>query len=129
MGVTMLIVDDNSRVRMLIRRISAQEPGLHVVGEAGAGAEAIRRTHAPRPASAFLDLLIPQVNRLGARGRIQAERPKTKVIPMTVHTEDAYRMAAEASGADAFLLKKTLRTVLLPTIRRIRSSMSPPNTP
>jgi hypothetical protein len=47
----------------------------------------------------------------------------------TVHTEDAYWRAAEASGADAFLLKKTLMAALLPTIRRVRSSMSPPNPP
>ena len=47
----------------------------------------------------------------------------------TVHIEDAYWRAAEASGADAFLLKKTLTAALLPTIRRVRSSMSPPNPP
>jgi hypothetical protein len=43
-----------------------------------------------------------------------------------VHDEDAYRQAAEASGADAFLLKKTLGTVLLPTVRRVCGSMPPP---
>ena len=34
--------------------------------------------------------------------------------------------AAEASGADAFLLKKTLMTVLLPTIRRLLAATPPP---
>ena len=43
---------------------------------------------------------------------------------MTVHDEDAYRQAAEASGADAFLLKKTLVTALLPTIRRLRDALA-----
>lgn len=75
-----------------------------------------------------MDLVMPRVNGLEAMRRIKAERPETKVIIMTVHTEDAYRRAAEASGADAFLLKKTLMTALLATIRRVRSSMSPPNT-
>jgi DNA-binding NarL/FixJ family response regulator len=128
MGVTMLIVDDNSRMRALVRRISAQEPDLHVVGEAEDGAEAIRLAQELRPAIVLMDLVMPRVNGLEAMRRIKAERPETKVIIMTVHTEDAYREAAEASGTDAFLLKKTLMTALLPTIRRIRSSMSPPNT-
>ncbi len=128
MGVTMLIVDDNPRVRALIRRISAQEPDLHVVGEAEDGAEAIRLALEFRPAIVLMDLVMPRVNGLEAMRRIKAERPETKVIIMTVHTEDAYRKAAEAYGTDAFLLKKTLMTALLPTIRRIRSSMSPPNT-
>jgi DNA-binding NarL/FixJ family response regulator len=72
---------------------------------------------------------MPQVDGLEALRRIKAEQPETKVIIVTVHTEDAYRTAAEASGADAFLLKKTLMTVLLPTIRCMRSRMSPPHAP
>jgi DNA-binding NarL/FixJ family response regulator len=129
MGATILIVDDNPQLRTLIRRISAQEPDLYVVGEAGDGAEAIRLTHELRPDIVLLDLVMPQVDGLEALRRIKAEQPEIKVIIVTVHTEDAYRTAAEASGADAFLLKKTLMTVLLPTIRCMRSRMSPPHAP
>lgn len=128
MGATILIVDDNPRLRALIRRLATQNPALQVVGEAEDGAEAIRLNHELRPDIVLMDLVMPRVNGLEAMRRIKAERPETKVIIMTVHTEDAYRRAAEASGADAFLLKKTLMTALLATIRRVRSSMSPPNT-
>jgi DNA-binding NarL/FixJ family response regulator len=126
MGVTILIVDDNSQLRALIRGIAAQAPDLHVVGEAEDGAEAIRLTHELQPDIVLLDLVMPRVNGLEALRRIKVERPDTKVIIVTVHSEDAYRRAAEDGGADAFLLKKTLLTVLLPTIQRMRRSMSPP---
>jgi DNA-binding NarL/FixJ family response regulator len=129
MGATILIVDDNSRLRALIRRITTQKPALQVVGEAEDGAEAIRLVQLLRPDIVLMDLVMPRVSGLEALRQIKAERPETKVIIMTVHTEDAYRRTAEASGTDAFLLKKTLMTALLPTIRRLRSSMSPPNTP
>jgi DNA-binding NarL/FixJ family response regulator len=128
MGATILIVDDNSRLRALIRRITIQKPMLQVVGEAEDGAEAIRFTHLLRPDIVLMDLVMPLVNGLEAMRRIKVEHPETKVIIMTVHTEDAYRRTAEANGADAFLLKKTLMTTLLPTIQRVCSCMSPPTT-
>jgi DNA-binding NarL/FixJ family response regulator len=124
-----LIVDDHAPVRTLIRGIAAQEPDLHVVGEAADGAEAIRLTYERRPDIVLMDLIMPRVNGLEALRRIKAERPETKVIIMTIHSEDAYRRAAEESGADAFLLKKTLMAGLLPTIRRLCSLMPPPDTP
>jgi DNA-binding NarL/FixJ family response regulator len=128
MRATILIVDDNLRLRALIRTISAQEPALQVVGEAEDGAEAIRFTHLLRPDIVLMDLVMPRVNGLEAMRQIKVEHPETKVIIMTVHTEDAYRRTAEANGADAFLLKKTFMTTLLPTIRRVCNCMSPPTT-
>jgi DNA-binding NarL/FixJ family response regulator len=65
---------------------------------------------------------------LEAARRIKAACPASQVIIVTVHTEDAYRQAAEASGADAFLVKKTLMTTLLPTIGRLRATTSPRRT-
>jgi DNA-binding NarL/FixJ family response regulator len=128
MGTTILIVDDNPRLRALIRRITTQKPALQVVGEAEDGAEAIRLVHLLQPDIVLMDLVMPRVSGLEALRRIKVEHPETKVIIITVHTEDAYRRTAEANGADAFLLKKTLMTTLLPTIRRVCSCMSPPTT-
>jgi DNA-binding NarL/FixJ family response regulator len=123
MEVTVLIVDDNAQLRALIREIVAEASNLQVVGEAD-GAEAIQLVQALRPAIVLLDLIMPQVNGLEVLRWIKVEHPETKVIIVTVHDEDAYRQAAEASGADAFLLKKTLVTILLPTIRRLRESLA-----
>jgi DNA-binding NarL/FixJ family response regulator len=116
MRVTILIVDDNAQLRTFMREIMADASDLQVVGEAADGAEAMQLVQALRPAIVLLDLIMPQVNGLEVLRWIKVEHPKTKVIIVTVHDEDAYRQAAETSGADAFLLKKTLGTVLLPTI-------------
>ena len=124
MGTTIVIVDDNAQIRTLMREITAQEPDFQVVGEAEDGAEAICLAQALQPDIVLLDLVMPRVNGLEALRRIKAARPETKVIIVTVHDEDAYRQAAVDSGADAFLLKKTLVTILLPTIRRLCDSLA-----
>ena len=87
---------------------------------------ALRLAQALQPDIVLLDLAMPRVNGLEALRRIKAERPATTVIIVTVHAEDAYRQAAADGGADAFLLKKTLVAVLLPTIQRLRGSLPPP---
>jgi DNA-binding NarL/FixJ family response regulator len=122
MAATIVIVDNNAGIRTLLRGLVAQAPDLHLVGEAEDGAEALRLVQALRPDIVLLDIVMPRVNGLEALRRMKGERPQTKVIIITVHTEDAYRQAAVDSGADAFLLKKTLITVLLPTIRCLRNA-------
>ena len=126
MAVTVLIVDDNAQFRTLLREIVAKEPELHVVSEAADGAEAMRLALELRPNIMLLDLGMPRVNGLEVLRWSKVERPERKVVIVTVHTEDAYRQTAEASGADAFLLKKTLGTDLLPTLQRLRGSLAPP---
>src|SRR5712691_9473712 len=101
MAATIVIVDDNARVRVLLRGIAVQESDLQVVGEAEDGAEAIRLAQELQPDLVLVDPAMPQVNGLEALRRIKAERPETKVIIVTVHTEDAYRQAAADGGADA----------------------------
>ena len=123
MEATVLIVDDNAQLRALMREIVAEASNLQLVGEAADGAEAMQLVQALRPAIVLLDLIMPQVNGLEVLRWIKVEHPETKVIIVTVHDEDAYRQAAETSGVDAFLLKKTLGTVLLPTIRRLYGCM------
>ena len=123
MAVTILIVDDNSILRGLMRAIMAEESDLHVVGEAADGAEAIRLAQELRPDIMLLDLALPRVSGLEVLRWTKAERPEIKVIIVTVHDEDAYRQVAADGGADAFLLKKTLVTILLPTIQHLRGPM------
>jgi DNA-binding NarL/FixJ family response regulator len=129
MPATLLIVDDQSLFRALMRRIVEQHTDLEVVGEAADRREAIQRTHELQPDLVLLDLVLPEVNGLEATQQIKAVHPASKVIIVTVHTEEAYRRAADESGADAVLLKKTLMTTLLPTSQSLLGLKESPNAP
>ena len=129
--IHILLVEDNPGDARLtleaFREARAPSRLSHVVNGVQA-LEFLRRVgihaEAARPDLILLDLVMPRVNGLEALRWIKAEHPEIKVIIVTVHSEDAYRQAAEASGADAFLLKKTLGTMLLPTIRRLCGSLA-----
>ncbi len=116
---TLLIVDDDARIRGHIKDLLGGETGIQVLGEAEDGEEAVRVARELRPTVVLMDLAMPRTGGLEALRRTKRELPETKVIVVTVHGEDAYRRAAFALGADAFIIKKRLRDELLSTLRRI----------
>lgn len=119
MPTTILIVDDDERVRETLARILEKDREFTVVGEAGDGSEALELARTLSPDLILMDLAMPRVNGLEATRSIKAERPETKVIIITRYQEDAYRQAAAQSGADAFLPKGTRVPELLTTIRQL----------
>lgn len=118
--LTLLIVDDDPENRQVVRRViersALEAPGGVNVAEGSDGEEAIRLARELHPEIVLMDIAMPRLNGLEATRRIKAEQPDTKVVILTVHDERAYREAAVAMDADAFLAKKTLMTSLVPTI-------------
>lgn len=117
-SLNLLIADDDPGFRKLVRRLLDTARAATVVGEAGDGEEAVRLAHELHPDVILMDIAMPRLGGLEAIQRAKAERPDTKVVVVTVHGEEAYRKAAADRGADAFVLKKTISTELLPAIRR-----------
>lgn len=121
-SLSLLLADDDPSFRRLVKRLlEDQDPYANVIGEAGDGEEAVRLARELRPDVILMDIAMPRLGGLEAVRRAKAELPDTKIIMVTFHGEEAYRKAAEDSGADAFVLKKSLSTELVPAIRRVVS--------
>jgi DNA-binding NarL/FixJ family response regulator len=99
-----LLVDDHALFRAgLTSLLNAW--GVHVVGQAGDGQEAIARTRELQPDLIFMDINMPTLSGLEATCAIKSEFPGVKVIMLTVSDDDQDLFEAIKSGADGYLLK------------------------
>lgn len=118
-ATSVLIVDDHQGFREGLRLYLGLQPEIRVVAEARNGEEAIRLAQAHRPDVILLDLDMPGAPGLETLRRIKADRPETKVIVVTMHSEEPYRDFALENGADAFVSKTAVMTHLIPAIRQV----------
>jgi CheY-like chemotaxis protein len=100
---TILIVDDNKRLRGTIRALLEQE-GLTVCGEAADGAEAIEKAKELKPDVVLLDLAMPKLNGAEVAPVIKQTLPKVLLVVFTLHGDEAERLAP-ALGFDVVLHK------------------------
>lgn len=102
----MLVVDDDSGLRRLLKRI-LERSGWQVL-EAGDGRLGLELYLARRPAIAFVDLVMPGLDGAELIRAIRATHPEAKLVAMSGAASFAGLPAAEAAreaGADSFLAK------------------------
>jgi DNA-binding NarL/FixJ family response regulator len=117
MPLTVVVVDDDLDYRHIVRYLLASvSDTMVIVGEAADGEEALAVALRERPDIVITDLVMPRLNGVELTRRLRQELPLTKVILISSYTEDAYRLMASDSGADAFVNKQVITRTLLPAI-------------
>ena len=102
--VRLLLVDDHRTLRDGLR-LSMEEAGFVVAGEAGDGEEAIRLAEALRPDVVLMDVSMPVLDGVEATRLIHQRVPETRVVMLTMHGESDVMSRAIAAGAVGYLLK------------------------
>ncbi len=115
-GVTVLLVDDDPDMRLLMRDVVSTLSAAVDVREAGDGLEALaylrregRFAGAPRPDLVYLDLEMPRMGGQGVLRELKND-PDLSDIPVVVLTgldDDEQRRIATDNGAVAYVLKPT----------------------
>jgi DNA-binding NarL/FixJ family response regulator len=126
--IRVLTVDDHPLVREGIAGLIGVQPDMTVVGEAGNGRDAIQQFRTHRPDVTLMDLQMPEMNGLDALIAIRTEFPEARVIMLTTYEGDVHILRALKAGAQGYLLKNTLHSDLLRTIRAVHAgkrSLSP----
>jgi DNA-binding NarL/FixJ family response regulator len=100
-----LVADDHTLVRTGMRLLLESMPGITVVGEAADGGEALRLIEQLRPDVVIMDLAMPGVSGLDALRQAADRFPRTRIVVVSMHADEAYVQRALASGAAGYLLK------------------------
>ena len=116
MCITILIIEDHAAVRSLLRsRLEAAFRRCRVI-EAGSGEEAIALLGVESPRLVVADIGLPGMNGIETTRRIKALLPSTQVVMLTMYDDEAYRAAAAAAGASAYVSKRLVQIDLVPTV-------------
>jgi len=126
--IRILEVDDHPLVRDGITGLVATQTDMILVAQAANGREAIQQFRTHRPDITLMDLQMPEMNGLDALIAIRMEFPDARVIVLTTYEGDVHILRALKAGAQGYLLKNTLHSELLHTIRAVHAgkrSLSP----
>lgn len=126
MTVSILLADDHRVVRTGIRNLLETEAEFEVVGEASTGLEAVQMTEKLNPDVMVLDLMMPGLNGLEVTRKVQN---KTKVLILSMHSNEAYVLEALQNGAYGYVLKDSTAEELIQAVHEVsrgKRYLSPP---
>ena len=103
--IRVLLVDDHGVVRRGLRGYLELLDDIEIVGEAENGLRGVELALELRPDVVLMDLVMPQLDGIGATGRIKAGQPDVQVVALTSFIEEEKVLAALEAGASGFILK------------------------
>lgn len=117
--IRILLADDHNVVRKGLCLLLESHPGLKVIAEASNGREAVAMAEAHKPDVAVLDVGMPMLNGIEAARQISGKLPHTKLVFLSMHSDEAYVLKALKAGAHAYLLKDSAEYDLINAIKAV----------
>jgi DNA-binding NarL/FixJ family response regulator len=119
--IKVLLADDHAIVRTGLREILESTSDIEVAAEAANGTEALSAVRGAEFDIAVLDLSMPGRSGIELIKLIKDERPKLRVLVLTMHSEEQYAVRALRAGASGYLTKESAADELVAAVRRIAS--------
>jgi len=120
MRTTVVLADDHPLVREGVRRLLERED-FEILGEGSDGLEVVRLAEQFRPDVIVLDLSMPTLNGIGAVREIARVSPRSKIVVLTMYTEEHHILEALRAGVKGCVSKAQAPEHLLQAIREVRN--------
>lgn len=113
------LADDHQIVRQGLRKLLEAEADFSVVGEAADGLTTVDLVERMRPDVIVLDVMMPDLNGLEVTRQIKQRSPETRVLILSMHTDESYVMEALRNGASGYVLKDSSASDLVEAVREV----------
>jgi DNA-binding NarL/FixJ family response regulator len=117
--IRVLLADDHQIVRDGLKRILGAAGDVQVAGEAADGDAALALVRANDYDVALLDMSMPGLSGIDLVKRLKAEKPKLRILVLSMHGEQQYAARALKAGASGYLTKDSAAQQLLGALRKI----------
>src|SRR5688500_7294593 len=111
--IRVLIADDHNIVRDGLRRILAANADIEVAAEAATGDQALALVKSTALDVAMLDMSMPGLSGLDLIKRIKLEKPKLRILVLSMHAEAQYAGRVLKAGASGYLNKDSAAELLV----------------
>jgi len=126
--INIVICDDHAIVRMGLKFLIAQTPGMQVVGEAADGEEAVALAGKLKPDVILMNLVMQRKDGVIAIREIKEQNPDVRILVLTGFSDRQKVFSAIEAGANGYLLNDSSAEELLQAIKDVhqgRSCLSP----
>jgi DNA-binding NarL/FixJ family response regulator len=117
--IRVLLADDHAIVRAGLKEILAGTGDITVAAEATNGQEVMARLRGGDYDVVVLDMSMPGRSGIELIKHIKDEKPKLRILILTMHSEQQYAVRAFKAGASGFLTKEAAAEQLVAAIRKI----------
>jgi DNA-binding NarL/FixJ family response regulator len=117
--IRVVLVDDHALVRQGFRRILEDDPDIAVAGEAGNGLDGVALVKKTDPDVVVMDMSMPEMNGLHATMEMVKVRPGTKVLILSMYSDEQYVRNALDAGARGYILKNAIENDLVRAVKSV----------
>ena len=117
--IRVLLADDHEIVRDGLKRILAATTDVQVAAEAASGEQALALVKAQDFDVVMLDMSMPGLAGLDLIKRLRIEKPKLRILVLSMHGEQQYAARVLRAGAAGYLNKDSASEALLGALRKV----------
>lgn len=117
--IRVLLADDHLVVRTGLKTILGTARDISVVCDASDGRQAVDLAARFRPDVVVMDLSMGTMDGIAATREIVARQLPTRVLILTMHSEEEYLLSALDAGASGYLVKSAAERELVDAVRAL----------